>query len=136
MPTSVSTFSEARLAAAIETFRARIYTRAAVPWAQMVEARMRSEASWTDRNGPSKTGENARESLEAEAAIEDDGNITIVGRSTRQTLTPWRGWDGAPLGAFLELGTVHMQARPVIWPVLKSSAPDLKRRVQTVLSGG
>lgn len=133
MPTT-TTITEATVAAALETVRGRVYD-ASDGWAQLVEARMRSEASWTDRNGPSKTGENARESLEAEAALEDDGNVTIVARSTRQTLTPWRGWDGAPLGAFLERGTKYMQARPVIWPVMVSSAPELRRRLQQSLTG-
>jgi len=133
MPTT-STITPESVAAAVGQLRAGVYA-AAVPWAALVQARMRSEASWTDRNGPSKTGENARDSLEAEVGIEDNGNVTIVARSTRQTLRAWRGWDGAPLGAFLELGTVHMAARPVIWPVLSSSAPDLKSRLHTVMSG-
>lgn len=95
---------------------------------------MRAQASWQDRNGPSRTGLNARESLHAETAITDNGDVLVILSSDRQTLTPWRSWrDGAPAGAFLELSTRYMQSRPVIWPTARAMAPGLVQAVKDEL---
>lgn len=137
-----TTYDPERLYAAIDRIRQTCFD-AAVQWAGEAEARMRSEADWTDRNGPSRTGLNARESLSAETHEDADGNIVVTLYSTRQTLRPWKDWrSGAPLGMFLEEGTRGragtgvgaMRAHPVIWPTARSMAPTLKSRVQKLLT--
>lgn len=107
---------------------------AASEFADATQAAMRADAPWRDRNGDSKTGKNARDSLEAEAATQDDG-ILIIARSTRQTNRPWRQWDGAPVGAFLEEGTRKMLARPIIFRTLEALAPRLKAQLQPIWGG-
>jgi hypothetical protein len=107
-----------------------------VSWARDVQSAMRSGAPWTDRNGPSMTGLNARQSLEAEAGTVDNGDIMIVARSTRQTLKPWRGWDGAPVGAFLELSTRFMSQRPIIKVTVERMAPQLITSLNSSFGSG
>lgn len=133
------TYSPERLYAAVETLRGRVRTVQS-GWGRDAQARMRQEASWTDRNGPSRTGLNARESLQAETIEDDSGDIVTVLYSDRQSLRGWRSWtDGAPVGAFLELGTRGrngrggMRARPVIMPVARSMAPQLLSRLKQVI---
>lgn len=105
-------------------------------WAKDVQAAMRSGAPWTDRNGPSMTGLNARQSLETEVGTMANGDILIVARSTRQTLKPWRGWDGAPVGAFLELSTRFMSQRPIIKVTVERMAPQLITSLNSAFGSG
>lgn len=126
-------YDPSRMDAAIAQIRKRV-ANVAHAWGKQAEAQMRATASWNDRNGPSRTGKNARESLHAETAIADNGDVLVILSSERQTLTPWRSWrDGAPVGAFLELSTRYMQARPVIWPVARAMSTPLMRRLKEAL---
>lgn len=107
-----------------------------IEFAVFLQAELRADAPWQDRNGPSMTGKNARESLEAEAGLMDGGEIVqIVARSDRQTLTPWKEWAGAPVGAFLELGTRYMRKREVIKPTVQRTAPELHARLALMMKG-
>lgn len=127
------TYDPANVDAAMAQIRARVAT-VADTWAKQAQARMRAQAPWTDRNGPSRTGLNARQSLKAQTAIAKNGDVLVVLSSDRQTLTPWRTWaSGAPVGAFLELSTRYMAARPIIWPTTKAMAPDFIKRVRAEL---
>lgn len=97
-------------------------------WAADVRERMRSEAPWHDRGGKdSATGLSARQSLDTEVSVVWGEEVRIVARSTRETRK------GAPVGAFLELGTRYMHRYDVIWPVLVTSADDLKGQLEAML---
>lgn len=103
-------------------------------WASDMQARMRSEAPWHDRNGPSMTGKNARESLEAEAGRVGD-EVVIVLRSDRRSTRIWKkAGIPAPVAAFLELGTRFMAKREVIRPVQLTGSSDLRDRLQRMLA--
>ena len=130
-----TTYDPANVDAAVAQIRARV-AQIADTWGKQAQARMRAQAPWQDRNGPSRTGLNARQSLKAQTAIAKNGDVLVVLSSDRQTLTPWRQWSsGAPVGAFLELSTRYMAARPIIWPTAKAMAPDLVRQVRAELGG-
>jgi hypothetical protein len=127
------TYDPANVDAAKAQIRARVAT-AANAWGKQAQARMRAQAPWQDRNGPSRTGLNARQSLKAQTAIAKNGDVLVILSSDRQTLTSWRTWaSGAPVGAFLELSTRYMAARPIIWPTAKAMAPDLIKQVRAEL---
>lgn len=105
-------------------------------WSGYVQDEMRSGARWTDRGGQdSVTGKSARESLEAEAGLSDDGTeIIIVGRSTRESTHQWRGGPHAPVGAFLELGTRFMHERyAIIQPTLEQNTARLQQMLTNAL---
>lgn len=103
-------------------------------WGKQAQEQMRVTARWTDRNGPSLTGYNARQSLKAQTAIAPNGDVLVILSSDRQSRTPWRAWQsGAPVGAFLELGTRFMANRAVIWPVAKAMSTPLMRRLKEAL---
>ena len=118
-------YQHANLDRAVGTIKSRAQ-RTCYTWGRAVQARMRTTADWQDRNGPSMTGYNARESLQVEVGLHENGDIQIVARSDRQTLTPWRGWQGAPVAAFLELGTRYMHRHPVIYTTVHAMAPTLR----------
>lgn len=124
------TFDPARVDAAVAEIRTRVATIAHA-WGDAAQARMRAQAPWTDRNGPSLTGYNARQSLRAETAIAENGDVLVILSSDRQSLRPWSAWQrGAPVGAFLELGTRYMANRAVIMPVARAMAPQLMRQLR------
>jgi hypothetical protein len=128
-----STYDPAKVDAAAAQIRARV-AQTAQAWGAQAQSRMQAQAPWSDRNGPSRTGLNARQSLKAQTAIDKNGNVIVVLSSDRQTLTPWRTWaSGAPVGAFLELSTRFMAARPILWPTAKAMAPDLIKQVRAEL---
>ncbi|HZC05484.1 MAG TPA: hypothetical protein VE338_07565 [Ktedonobacterales bacterium] len=130
-----NTYDPAKMDAAVAQMRTRV-ARVAQAWGKDAQERMRAQAPWTDRNGPSRTGLNARQSLKAQTAIAPNGDVLVVLSSDRQTLTPWRSWSsGAPVGAFLELSTRFMAARPILWPTAKAMAPDLIKQVRAELGG-
>ena len=132
---AINTYDPANVDAAVAQIRQRV-AHIADGWGKQAQARMRAQAPWTDRNGPSRTGLNARQSLKAQTAIAKNGDVLVVLSSDRQTLTPWRQWsNGAPVGAFLELSTRYMAARPIIWPTAKAMAPDLIKQVRAELGG-
>jgi hypothetical protein len=128
---AVDTYDPANVDAAVAQIRARV-AQTAQTWGKQAEARMRATALWHDRNGPSLTGYNARQSLRAETAIAANGDVLVILSSDRQTLTPWRQWsNGAPVGAFLELSTRYMASRAVIWPTAQALAPQLTQQLRT-----
>ncbi len=127
-------YDPARLDDAVRQIRAVVFDVAA-EWAVAVQGRMRSNASWVDRNGPSMTGKNARQSLEAEAGRALNGDVIVVARADRQTLRPWSSWPGAPVSVFLELGTRFMARRDVIRPTVHEMAPTLGMLLQMALRG-
>lgn len=132
---TVDTYDAAKVEAAVAQVRAQV-ANTAKAWGASAQARMRAQAPWTDRNGPSRTGFNARQSLRAQTAIASNGDVLVVLSSDRQSLTPWRSWsNGAPVGAFLELSTRFMAARPIIWPTAKAMTPDLIKQVRVELGG-
>ncbi len=127
-------YSPANVDAAIQKIRTSVL-QVSSQWATEVKSSMQSGAPWTDRNGPSMTGLNARQSLDAEAGTMDNGDIQIVARTDRMTLKPWGSWPGAPVGVFLELGTRYMARRAIIWPTLQQQAPQLQSQLQSLLAG-
>lgn len=127
-------YSPSRIDAVVRQIRADI-AGTSKTWAADVRSAMQSGAPWNDRNGPSMTGMNARQSLDAEAGIMANGDIQIVARTDRMTLKPWGSWPGAPVGVFLELGTRFMIRRAIIWPTLTAQAPALRDHLQSIFSG-
>jgi hypothetical protein len=123
---TMAEFSPAAMEAAINQIIAGA-GEVAHMWAPNVQDRMRSEARWHDQGGKdSATGLTARESLDAQVDATPD-EIRIVARSTRETRK------GAPVGAFLELGTRFMGRYDVIWPVLTTSTEELKSQLEAML---
>jgi hypothetical protein len=104
----------------------------ATEWGRDVEQQMRADARWTDRNGPSVTGLNARQSLKVEVEYLGGDQVYVVAKSDRESPRQWRGAP-APVGAFLELGTRFMDKYDVVWPTLTARAPDLKQRLESML---
>jgi hypothetical protein len=104
----------------------------ATEWARDVEQQMRGAARWTDRNGPSITGKNARQSLQAGVEYLPGDQVHAVAMSDRESPHAWRGGP-APVGAFLEEGTRFMDKFDVIWPTLTARAPELKDRLAAML---
>lgn len=130
---AANTYDPANLDAAVAQVRARV-ANTAKAWGESAQAQMRATAPWTDRNGPSLTGYNARQSLRAQTAIATNGDVLVILSSDSQTQTPWRSWTtGAPLGAFLELGTRSMASRAVIWPVARAMSTPLMRQLREAL---
>lgn len=130
----VDAYSDARMDLAITLIEGMCF-EIAEGWATDVQAQMRSAAPWTDRNGPSLTGLNARQSLKAEAGRDEaSGDIVIVASTDRMTLRPWREFPGAPVGLFLERGTRFMAPRPVIQLTVEQMAPILMSRLATALT--
>lgn len=119
---------------AIKQIRREIHTTCTT-WSEDIQARMRSDAPWNDRNGPSLTGLNARQSLVTEVGIQETGDIQIVARTDRMTPRAWGSFEGAPVGVFLELGTRNMSRRDIIWPTLENQAPALRRQLNYLLKG-
>jgi hypothetical protein len=125
-------FSMGQLTSAVAQWEAGIVQEAS-DWGREGEAQMRADAPWTDRGGiDSVTGKTARESLEVEAGQMGNGDIQVVFRSTRESTHLWRGML-APVGAFLELGTIYMGKRAVIFPTLEARAGELQSRLEAVL---
>jgi len=132
---TVDTYTQANVDTAMALIRSRV-AHIADAWGKQAQARMQAQAPWHDRNGPSRTGLNARQSLKAQTVIARNGDVLVVLSSDRQSLTPWRSWsNGAPVGAFLELSTRFMAARPIIWPTAKAMAPDLIKQLRAELGG-
>lgn len=128
------TYDAARVDQAVAHLR-RVVADTARAWTDDVQRELRSAAPWSDRNGPSETGKNARDSLEAEVAVLPSGDLTIIARSTRARPEAWKDYAHAPVGAFLELGTRYMAKREVIWPTVQAMAPDLQSRLEEALAG-
>ncbi len=128
------TYSPEAIDKAVKQVRSSI-AQVSAEWAADVKSAMQSGAPWNDQNGPSMTGLNARQSLDAEAGIMGNGDIQIVARTDRMTLKPWASWPGAPVGVFLELGTRFMTRRAIIWPTLTAQAPALRDHLQSLFSG-
>lgn len=124
--------SAAELMAAVEQWERAIAVET-TEWAKSVQERMRADARWTDRNGPSVTGLNARQSLQTEVEYTPGVEVWAVAMSDRESPRQWNGGP-APVGAFLEKGTKWMGPYDVIYPTLTAAVPDLQDRVRRVLA--
>lgn len=128
-----STITADSLMAAVAQIEQGAYDIVSGTWALSVQEQMRGDARWTDRNGPSVTGLNARQSLKVQCELLPGDQIHIVGSTDRASP---REWHGAPaiVGAFLELGTRFMDKYDVIWPTLMARAPELTSLIGDALA--
>lgn len=85
-------------------------------WDGRCEAHMKQKAPWKDRTS------NARNGLFAKAAkLSADVFAIILGHSVTY-------------GIFLELGTRHMKARPIIVPTMEEYGPKVVKTLSKILS--